>query len=75
MRKRLILTGSTLRPQSDDMKALIAVSLEEMMWPTLLQGRCKPVIDSVFALTDAASAHSRMEAGAHMGKIVLEVRA
>ncbi len=73
MRKRLILTGSTLRPQSDDMKALIADSLEEMVWPALQQGRCKPVIDSVFALSDATSAHVRMESGGHMGKIVLEI--
>ncbi len=73
MRKRLVLTGSTLRPQSDEMKAMIATSLEDLVWPVLAQGRCKPVIDSVFEFTRAADAHARMESGAHMGKIVLEV--
>jgi NADPH:quinone reductase len=73
MRKRLILTGSTLRPQSDDMKALIADSLQEMVWPALEVGRCKPVIDGVYPFRDAAQAHARMESGAHMGKIVLEI--
>ena len=73
MMKRLTLTGSTLRPRSVTEKAGIARALEAQVWPLLAQGRCKPVIDSTFALIDAATAHARMESGAHFGKIVLEV--
>lgn len=73
MRRRLTLTGSTLRPQSVEFKAMIAASLEELVWPVLDQGRCLPVIDSTFALKDAALAHTRMESSAHIGKIVLEL--
>jgi NADPH:quinone reductase len=73
MRKRLTLTGSTLRPQPASTKALIATSLENMVWPVLELGRCLPVIDSVFPLAKAVDAHTLMESNAHMGKIVLEV--
>jgi NADPH:quinone reductase len=73
MRKRLTLTGSTLRPQPAETKAMIAASLENMVWPVLEQGRCLPVIDSVFPLAKAVDAHARMETNAHMGKIILEV--
>lgn len=73
MRKRLTLTGSTLRPQPPATKAMIATSLENTVWPVLEQGRCLPVIDSVFPLAKAADAHTRMESNAHMGKIILEV--
>ena len=71
MAKRLFLTGSTLRPRSVAEKAAIASALEARVWPLLAQGRCKPVIDSTFALADAAKAHERMESSAHFGKIVL----
>ena len=73
MMKRLTLTGSTLRPRSVAEKAGIARALEAQVWPLLAQGRCKPVIDSVFPLAQAREAHERMEASAHFGKIVLNV--
>ena len=73
MQKRLIHTGSTLRPRKPEEKALIADALKEKVWPLLAAGRCKPVIDSTFPLEDAAKAHARMESSAHIGKIVLTV--
>jgi NADPH:quinone reductase len=73
MRKRLILTGSTLRPRSPEFKAAIAASLQELVWPALNESRCLPVIDSVFSLEKACDAHIRIESGAHIGKIMLEV--
>lgn len=74
MAKRLTMTGSTLRPQSDQAKAVIADQLRVHVWPLLAAGRIGPVMDSEFALADAAGAHARMEAGSHIGKIVLKVR-
>lgn len=71
MLKRLTITGSTLRPQSIESKARIAVALEREVWPLLAAGAIKPVIDSTFPLVEAAKAHARMESGAHIGKIVL----
>ena len=71
MAKRLRHTGSTLRPRSVAEKAAIAEALRAKVWPLLAEGRCKPVIDSVFPLAEAAEAHRRMEASAHIGKIVL----
>ena len=71
MQKRLIHTGSTLRPRSPAEKAIIANALLTRVWPLIEAGRCKPVIDSVFPLAEAAKAHARMESGAHIGKIVL----
>ena len=71
MMKRLTLTGSTLRPRSVAEKAGIAAALLTKVWPLLAAGRCKPVIDSVFPLAQAAKAHARMESRAHFGKIVL----
>ncbi len=73
MVKRLTLTGSTLRPQSDLAKARIAQDLREAVWPLLEAGKVAPVMDSEFDLSDAAAAHSRMEASGHIGKIVLKV--
>jgi len=73
MMKRLTITGSTLRPQSDLAKAWIAEALREQVWPLLNAGRLGPVMDSEFALADAASAHARMESSGHIGKIVLNV--
>ena len=75
MARRLTLTGSTLRPQSDLAKARIAAELRAQVWPLIEAGRMAPVMDREFALEDAADAHARMEAGAHMGKIVLRVGA
>jgi NADPH2:quinone reductase len=73
MTRRLTLTGSTLRPQSDLAKARIADQLLAKVWPLLAAGRVGPVMDLEFALEDAAKAHARMEAGDHIGKIVLKV--
>jgi NADPH2:quinone reductase len=73
MMKRLTHTGSTLRPRSPAEKAVIANALHEKVWPLLASGRCKPVIDSVFPLGEAAKAHARMESSQHIGKIVLTV--
>ena len=73
MTRRLTITGSTLRPQSDLAKATIAEQLLKNVWPLLDQGRLHPVIDSTFDLTQAAEAHARMESSAHIGKIVLKV--
>ena len=73
MLKRQTITGTTLRPQSDLAKARIADSLREHVWPLLDAGRIGPVMDSEFALEDAAQAHARMESSAHIGKIVLRV--
>jgi NADPH:quinone reductase len=73
MVKRLIHTGSTLRPRSPAEKAMIAEALREKVWPLLAAGRCKPLIDSTYPLVDAAKAHARMESSAHIGKIVLTV--
>ena len=71
MAKGAYLTGSRLRPRSIEEKAQIAVQLEKVVWPLLAGGRIKPVIDSTFALAEAARAHARMEASAHIGKILL----
>ncbi|WP_138933088.1 NAD(P)H-quinone oxidoreductase [Roseovarius arcticus] len=73
MVRRLTITGSTLRPQSDLAKARIAAALRRDVWPLLSGGRIAPVMDSTFALSDAAKAHARMESSAHIGKIVLKV--
>lgn len=73
MTRRLTMTGSTLRPQSDLAKAKIAEELHEKVWPLLSHGRITPVMDSEFDLEDAALAHGRMESSDHIGKIVLRV--
>ncbi|QFT58682.1 Phthiocerol synthesis polyketide synthase type I PpsC [Sulfitobacter sp. THAF37] len=73
MTRRLTMTGSTLRPQSDLAKARIAQELREAVWPLLVAGRVAPVMDSTYPLTEAAAAHARMEGSGHIGKIVLEV--
>ncbi|MBK9012290.1 NAD(P)H-quinone oxidoreductase [Novosphingobium sp.] len=73
MRRRLTLTGSTLRPRSAQFKALLTQEIARLAWPLVEAGRLRPVMDRTFALADAAAAHARMEQGAHIGKIVLEV--
>lgn len=73
MTRRLTMTGSTLRPQSDLAKARIAQDLREHVWPLLDAGRVKPIMDSEFPLSQASAAHARMESSGHIGKIVLEV--
>jgi NADPH2:quinone reductase len=69
--KRIMYTGSTLRPRTVAEKGAIADSLLERVWPLFAQGKCRPVIDSTFPLREAAKAHARMEDGKHIGKIVL----
>ena len=73
MMKRLTITGSTLRPQSDLNKAKIADDLTKKVWPMLDMGSIKPVMDSTFALEDVAKAHLRLESSNHIGKITLKV--
>ena len=73
MTRRLVLTGSTLRPQSDLAKARIAAEVEAKVWPLIREGRFAPVMDSEFPLDRAAEAHARMEGSGHVGKIVLKV--
>ena len=73
MMKRVTLTGSTLRPRSREAKAGFARALEAKVWPLLASGKVKVVLEATFALTAAADAHRRLEAGAHVGKVVLVV--
>ena len=73
MTRRLTMTGSTLRPQSDLAKARIAEELREAVWPLLASGRVAPVMDSTYPLEAASEAHARMETSGHIGKIVLDV--
>lgn len=73
MRRRLTLTGSTLRPRSAEFKALVTDELSRTVWPLVREGRLKPVIDRSYPLAEAGPAQARMEAGDHVGKIVLVV--
>ncbi|WP_428683355.1 NAD(P)H-quinone oxidoreductase [Sphingopyxis sp.] len=73
MRRRLTMTGSTLRARSADFKALLADEIHRTLWPRLAEGGWKPAMDQSFPLAEAAAAHARMQAGAHVGKIVLTV--
>ena len=71
MRRRLTLTGSTLRPRDVQFKAMVADELHRTVWPHVEAGRLKPLIDRTYPLAEAAEAHRRMEEGSHVGKIVL----
>ncbi|MEP6740845.1 MAG: NAD(P)H-quinone oxidoreductase [Caldimonas sp.] len=71
LRRRLTITGSTLRPRPVAFKSAIAVSLRKTVWPWLEAGTVKPVIHQVFPAADAARAHALMESNAHIGKLVL----
>lgn len=73
MRRRLTLTGSTLRPRDAAFKAALASEVEKNVWPIIAAGQFKPVIFRVFDLGEAAAAHQLMESSAHIGKIVLKV--
>jgi NADPH:quinone reductase-like Zn-dependent oxidoreductase len=73
MVKRLVHTGSTLRPRTTEFKAGIAAALEEKVWPLLAARRIQPVMDMIFPLKEAWRAHERMQEGEHIGKIVLDV--
>jgi NADPH2:quinone reductase len=71
LRRRLTVTGSTLRPRPVEFKASIARELRERVWPLLANGKVKPVIHASFKAEEAAKAHAMMESGSHVGKIVL----
>lgn len=73
MMRRLTLTGSTLRPRTDSFKSALADEIADNAWPLFADGELSPVMDMSFPLAEAAAAHARMEAGQHVGKIVLEV--
>ena len=73
MVRRLTLTGSTLRPRSNQFKALLAQEIMTLAWPLVEAGKLRPVMARSFPLADAASAHALMESGAFIGKIVLEI--
>jgi putative PIG3 family NAD(P)H quinone oxidoreductase len=73
MQKRAVVTGSTLRPRSADEKARLAGEVERVVWPWIEAGKVKAVVDATFPLEKAAEAHAHLEAGAHLGKIVLTV--
>lgn len=73
MMRRLTLTGSTLRPRSNMFKSLVADEIHRHVWPFVERGKLRPLIDRVYPLEDVAQAHARMEAGEHIGKIVLKV--
>jgi NADPH2:quinone reductase len=73
MSKRLIITGSTMRPRSTTEKAAIAKDLAEKVWPVLNDGRCAPVVYQVFPLSEVSDAHQLLESSQHIGKIMLKV--
>jgi NADPH2:quinone reductase len=73
LRRRLTVTGSTLRPRPVEFKAFIAQQLQERVWPLLASGKVKPVIYQTFPLAQAAQAHALMESSAHVGKIMLSL--
>ncbi|MFV0644506.1 MAG: NAD(P)H-quinone oxidoreductase [Sphingomonadaceae bacterium] len=73
MRKRLTLTGSTLRARPDTFKTLLAEEIAVSVWPLVEEGKLRPVMDRSFPLAQAGEAHARMEAGEHIGKIVLDM--
>ena len=74
LRRRLTITGSTLRPRPVEFKATVAQALREKIWPLIEAGKIRPVIFKTFALDEAAAAHALMESSEHVGKIMLDVR-
>ncbi|WP_419800556.1 NAD(P)H-quinone oxidoreductase [Mucilaginibacter sp.] len=73
MKKRLTLTGSTLRNRNADFKTQLAIEIKANVWPVIAAGKFKPIIYRTFKLEDAAKAHQLMESNEHIGKIVLEI--
>ena len=73
MQKRAVITGSTLRPRDADEKARLTAAVEAMVWPWIAAGKLRPLIDKTFPLDQAGAAHSWLEGGTHLGKIVLVV--
>ena len=74
LRRRLTITGSTLRPRPVEFKATVAQALRDKIWPLIEAGKIRPVIHKTFALDEAAGAHALMESSEHVGKIMLDVR-
>ncbi|MBB5634155.1 putative PIG3 family NAD(P)H quinone oxidoreductase [Pedobacter cryoconitis] len=73
MNKRLVITGSMLKPRTDDFKAILSKEIEQAIWPLITAGKIKPVIYKVFPLVQAADAQRLMESSTHIGKIILKV--
>ena len=71
MQKQAVITGSTLRPRSADEKARLAAEIEKVVWPWIEAGKVRVLVDATFPLAEAARAHAHLEAGAHVGKVVL----
>ncbi len=71
MQKRAVITGSTLRPRDPDEKARLAGEVERVVWPWIAAGKVRQKVDATFPLADAAAAHAHLEAGAHVGKVIL----
>ena len=74
MRKRAVITGSTLRPRSADEKARLAAEIERVVWPWIANGSVRAIVDRTFVLAQAAQAHAFLESGQHTGKVVLVVK-
>jgi NADPH2:quinone reductase len=75
MQRRLTLTGSTLRPRSAAFKAMLTEEIGRTVWPFAESGELRPVLDRIYPMAEAAAAHARLEAGEHVGKIVLTTEA
>ena len=73
MQKRLVITGSTLRPRSADEKARLAAEIERVVWPWVAAGKIRPIVDRTFPLAEAGAAHAYLESGGHLGKVMLTV--
>ena len=73
MVKRNTITASTLRAQSDTVKARIATELRDKVWPLISEGCFRPIVDTTFDFSDAAQAHQRLESSKHIGKLILNV--
>ena len=73
MQKRLVVTGSTLRPRDADEKARLAAEVERVVWPWIEAGKIKTIVDHTFPLAEAAQAHATLEGGSHLGKVILTV--
>jgi len=71
LRKRLTISGSTLRSRSNEFKARLTKEIIKVVWPMMVSGKVKPVIDAIYPLSEAASAHRKMELSTHIGKILL----
>jgi NADPH:quinone reductase-like Zn-dependent oxidoreductase len=71
--RRVVITGSALRPRTTEQKAVIAQGLETRVWPLLAAGTIRSVVNAEFTLAEAAQAHRLMESSAHLGKIVLQM--